>query len=663
VTSIHPLAPRNPWVALFAIAALVAALVVIDQTPADAASPTPTAAAAANCSVGQSGAAIPRQSSGVDAVRTTIGVAKSMGVSPKGQVIAVMVMYQESSIRNLANDGSSVQASSWPSPGRAYWINVTKLSLKYPHDRFGLANGAHDTDSIGLYQQRPAWGWGNYGSSTGTTDPEGAVQRLLDPRWEAMAFFGGSSSAAPTSGLLDVNGWENMAPTDAAEAVQGSTQGDLYAKWEIPATNFVNNNQDAPPIGLPWFPGGGGGALSCTSIPTDPNLGEAGRNPMGHVDSASATDTQINVVGWSLDPDAIDGVVSVRASDTGPSGITRTVDGLADLARPDVERGLNVVGEFGFDLTLPISGIGRHTVCVTATNIGRGTSDSQLGCTAVDALGPVGACGGDANNPVPSGVGAARTDSGISIVVRGNDDAVWVRSINPDTSYQSLGGQIQYGPALASSGGDRLDLFVVGMNGALFHRAGSANGQWNGWESLGGILTASPAVVSFASNSLNIYGRGADGQLWTIAWTGTGWSPWSPVGGLLFSGPGAAVDRDTGRATVGVRGGDGSLYELRFGAAGPGSYVKVGTPICSAPAYAARTGDGDTRTPAFRAKDGSLSVAGTSIGGYAASAPALVLDPTGPGVSVFVRGGNGALWLYQGPPGAGSWSSLGGGLN
>jgi len=121
-------------------------------------------------------------------------------------------------------------------------------------------------------------------------------------------------------------------------------------------------------------------------------------------------------------------------------------------------------------------------------------------------------------------VGAARTDSNISIVVRGSDDAVWLRSINPDTAYQSLGGQIQYGPALASSSGDRLDLFVVGMNGALFHRAGSANGPWNPWESLGGILTASPAVVSFTSNTLDIYGRGADGQLWTIGWTGTGWS-------------------------------------------------------------------------------------------------------------------------------------------
>ena len=42
-------------------------------------------------------------------MRTTIGVAKTMGVPVKGQIIAVMVMFQESSLRNLANDGTSTQ--------------------------------------------------------------------------------------------------------------------------------------------------------------------------------------------------------------------------------------------------------------------------------------------------------------------------------------------------------------------------------------------------------------------------------------------------------------------------------------------------------------------------------------------------------------------------
>jgi hypothetical protein len=196
-------------------------------------------------------------SSGRSAVRTTIGIAKSMGVPIHGQIIAVMVMYQESSIRNLANDGTSTQNASWPYPGRDYWLNVTKLSLTYPHDKFGSRDGAHDTDSIGLYQQRPAYGWGTYGGSNGINDPAGVVQRLLDPRWEAMAFFGGPRSAAPTSGLLDVPGWQSMALTDAANAVQGSNYPGLYAQWEVPATNYVNGNQDVQPIAVPWCGGGG----------------------------------------------------------------------------------------------------------------------------------------------------------------------------------------------------------------------------------------------------------------------------------------------------------------------------------------------------------------------------------------------------------------------
>ena len=172
----------------------------------------------------------------------------------KGQIIAVMVMFQETSIRNLANDGSSTQSPSWPVPGRAYWMDVTRLSLKYPHDMFGYQDGAHDTDSVGLYQQRPAYGWGNYGASTGTTDPEGVIQRLLDPRWEAMAFFGGDTSAAPTRRVLDVAGWQSMSLTYAANAVQGSNYPTLYAQWEAPATKYVTDNQDTPSITLPWYP-------------------------------------------------------------------------------------------------------------------------------------------------------------------------------------------------------------------------------------------------------------------------------------------------------------------------------------------------------------------------------------------------------------------------
>jgi hypothetical protein len=260
------------------------------------------------------------------------------------------------------------------------------------------------------------------------------------------------------------------------------------------------------------------------------------------------------------------------------------------------------------------------------------------------------------------GVAAARTESDTTVFVRGGNNAVWMRSADPAASYQSLGGAIQYGPAVTSWGGDRLDLFVVGLNGNLFHRAGSPGGDWGPWESLGGTLTASPAALSFSPGTLNAYGRGADGQLWTIAWTGSSWTPWVPLGGALTSAPGAVVDRDSGRATVGVRGMNGNLFELRFGASGPGAFTSVGTPLASAPAYAARTGDGTSTILATLTKDLTPSVSGTSLGGTLTAAPAVVADPTGRGVSVFGRGGNGALWMYRGVPGAGSWTSLGGQL-
>lgn len=371
------------------IVMMLAAAAVIGTGPT-AGAQSRSALTAAACSVGQSGAAVPTTASGRSAVRTTIGVAKAMGVPVKGQIIAVMVMFQETSIRNLANDGSSTQYTSWPVPGRAYWMDVTRLSLKYPHDMFGYQDGAHDTDSVGLYQQRPAYGWGNYGASTGTTDPEGVIQRLLDPRWEAMAFFGGDTSAAPTRGLLDVAGWQSMSLTYAANAVQGSNYPTLYAQWEAPATKYVTDNQDTPSITLPWYPGGGGGALACTSIPTNPALGEAGRNPMGHLDQVAIYGTRVRVAGWAIEPDAINGLTTIRITDRGPFGTTST-SLIANQNRSDVNRIYNVVGTFGFIASLPWTGAGAHSFCVTVVNVGRGTADSQLGCRDVAIPGPKGA--------------------------------------------------------------------------------------------------------------------------------------------------------------------------------------------------------------------------------------------------------------------------------
>jgi hypothetical protein len=63
-----------------------------------------------------------------------------------------------------------------------------------------------DRDSVGLFQQRPSQGWG-------TRD------QLLDPEYAANAFF---------DELEEVDGYESMRITEAAQAVQRSGFPEAY---------------------------------------------------------------------------------------------------------------------------------------------------------------------------------------------------------------------------------------------------------------------------------------------------------------------------------------------------------------------------------------------------------------------------------------------------
>jgi hypothetical protein len=121
--------------------------------------------------------------------RIIIQVGRELGIPNYGIVIALATAAQESHLRNLD---------------------------------YG------DRDSVGLFQQRPTSGWG--------TDSQ-----IRDPRYAARAFFGGPTSTTPgdTIGLLDVEQWQHMSLTDAAQAVQISAFPEAYAKWEVSAWNWL----------------------------------------------------------------------------------------------------------------------------------------------------------------------------------------------------------------------------------------------------------------------------------------------------------------------------------------------------------------------------------------------------------------------------------------
>ncbi len=137
----------------------------------------------------------------------------------------------------------------------------------------------------------------------------------------------------------------------------------------------------------------------------------------------------------------------------------------------------------------------------------------------------------------------------IDVFVRGSNGALYHKYYqNGWSGWGSLGGQLApgTGPAVASWSAGRLDVFVQGTDGALWHKY-YQNG-WSGWQSLGGQLTASPAATWFVqttpANNIHVFVRGTDGAAWTKSWTGSKWSSWQSLGGQLASGTGPAVSQD-----------------------------------------------------------------------------------------------------------------------
>lgn len=158
----------------------------------------------------------------VSVARRYISVGKQLGVPRDGQIIAIMMALQESSLRVLAN------------------ANVP-ASLRFPHDGVGS-----DHDSLGTAQQRPGAGWGT-------------VEQLMDPAYNVRAFYGGPSGPNHGSppGLLDIFGWQSMDKGQAAQAVQVSAFPELYAHWEPEATAIVDALD------------GGIAAAACSGTPND----------------------------------------------------------------------------------------------------------------------------------------------------------------------------------------------------------------------------------------------------------------------------------------------------------------------------------------------------------------------------------------------------------
>jgi hypothetical protein len=196
---------------------------------------------------------------------------------------------------------------------------------------------------------------------------------------------------------------------------------------------------------------------------------------------------------------------------------------------------------------------------------------------------------------------------------------------------ENLGGRLSSAPAALWRGSGRLDVFARGVGGALWQRF-FERGHWSAWKPLGGALGSEPVAVSWAPSRLDAFVRGTDEALWQRTHTqARGWSAWKRLGGRLMAAP-AAVSWGPGRMDVFIRGGDQALRQryvrpdVRWSA-----WVPLGGQLSAEPAAASwgpgrldvlvRGSDGTLRHRSFAT--GRRWSAWANLGGRLATGPSV----------------------------------------
>lgn len=193
---------------------------------------------------------------------TVNAVGLSRGIPEQGRIIAVATAYQESSLRNRP-DG--------------------------------------DRDSVGLFQQRPSQGWGT-------------VDEILDPVYASNKFY---------DALLDVQGWQQMSLTEAAQAVQYSGFPDAYAKWEPQATTLVRGLSGSV---VPELTCTAGSRMPTSEAPERPALtGTADATPALTVVLAAAQAELGGLTVESISTDGMTATVDVAIADLEPTAAGRSL--------------------------------------------------------------------------------------------------------------------------------------------------------------------------------------------------------------------------------------------------------------------------------------------------------------------------------------------------
>lgn len=217
------------------------------------------------------------------------------GVTRDGIQIALMAALTESVLRQLSN------TTVYPDSG------------SYPNDGDGS-----DHDSLGLFQMRPASGWGT-------------VAELMNSSYQAAAFYGGPTGPNNGSprGLLDIPGWQDIGKGEAAQTVEVSAFPGRYENYAPVAEAILGALIQSSPV--EFMPGESSRVVFpllegtwTQSSPFGPRI-----HPITHVPSFH-TGTDFGAADGTPILAAADGVVTVAEASGGYGGlivIEHTIDG------------------------------------------------------------------------------------------------------------------------------------------------------------------------------------------------------------------------------------------------------------------------------------------------------------------------------------------------
>ncbi|WP_313409610.1 hypothetical protein [Aeromicrobium sp.] len=168
-------------------------------------------------------------------------MAHERDLTPRATTIAIATAYQESKIRNID---------------------------------YG------DRDSVGLFQQRPSQGWGT-------------VEQIMDPRYSTGRFY---------DALVEIDDYESMEITDAAQAVQRSGFPDAYADHEADARALASALRGYSPAAFACATDPQAGTSTDLEAYLDESWGgvRVDSDPSSGQHSIALSGKQIGTRGWAL---------------------------------------------------------------------------------------------------------------------------------------------------------------------------------------------------------------------------------------------------------------------------------------------------------------------------------------------------------------------------